>query len=246
MRELTGKVALVTGGSRGIGAAVSKRLAAEGASVALTYHRDAEGAEKIAKEIAAEGGHAVTVHADSADPAAVRAAVDHTAEVFGGLDILVNNAGVLPWGPLEAVTTEELDRAMAVNARGPFLAAQAASAYMGPGGRIISIGTCVTERVSSSGMTLYAMSKAALTGMTKGLARDLGGRGITAVLVQPGPTDTEMNPAGGPGGELQARMTAVGRYGTPEEIATTVVHLAGEGGRFITGTAIAVDGGFMI
>ncbi|MEU5090929.1 SDR family oxidoreductase [Streptomyces sp. NPDC021356] len=246
MSELAGKVALVTGGSRGIGAAVSKRLAADGASVALTYHRDAEAAEKVATEITADGGTALALKADSADPTAVRAAVDHTAEVFGGLDILVNNAGVLPWGPLEAVTTEELDRALAVNARGPFLAAQAASAYMGPGGRIISIGTCVTERVSSPGMTLYAMTKAALTGMTKGLARDLGGQGITAVLVQPGPTDTEMNPAEGPGGEMQAAMTAVGRYGTPNEIATTVAHLAGEGGRFITGTAIAVDGGFMV
>ncbi|MFH8224219.1 SDR family NAD(P)-dependent oxidoreductase [Streptomyces sp. NPDC018057] len=246
MSELAGKVALVTGGSRGIGAAVSKRLAADGASVALTYHRDAESAEKIATEITADGGTALALKADSADADALRAAVDHTAEVFGGLDILVNNAGVLPWGPLESVTTEELDRALAVNARGPFLAAQAASAYMGSGGRIISIGTCVTERVSSPGMTLYAMTKAALTGMTKGLARDLGGQGITAVLVQPGPTDTEMNPAKGPGGEMQAGMTAVGRYGTPEEIATTVAHLAGEGGRFITGTAIAVDGGFMV
>lgn len=244
MAELTDKVALVTGGSRGIGAAIARRLAREGAAVALTYAHAADRADAVAKDIRAEGSRALVIHADNADPAAAAGAVEQTVRELGRLDILVNNAGILTVGPLEKITADQVDRTLAVNVRAVFLASQAAARHMADGGRIISIGTCLAERVSGPGQTLYAMGKSALSGLTKGLARDLGSRGITAVLVQPGPTDTDMNPADGPAAEPQRRLTALGRYGHTDDIAATVAHLAGDGGRYITGTTIAVDGGF--
>ena len=244
MSELAGKVALVTGGSRGIGAATAMRLAQDGADVALTYARAADQAKAVVAEIEAAGRHGLAIVADSAHPHAVVAAVERTADTFGRLDILVNNAGVFPFGPLEEVTLEEVDRTLAIHVRAAFLACQAAVRHMGAGGRIITIGTCSIERVPGPGITLYAMSKSALIGLTKGLARDLGARGITANLINPGPVDTDMNPADGPGADEERSLVAVGRFGRPEEIAAMVAHLAGEGGAFVTGATIAVDGGF--
>ena len=244
MSGLAGKVALVTGGSRGIGAAVVGRLARDGADVALTYARAAGQAQAVVAEIEAAGRQGLAIVADSAHPHAVVAAVERTADTFGRLDILVNNAGIFPNGPLEQVTLEEVDRTLAVHVRAAFLASQAAARHMGAGGRIISIGSCFADRVPYPGVTLYAMSKSALVGLTRGLARDLGPRGVTANVVHPGSTDTDMNPADGPDADVERGLMAVGRYGRPEEIAAMVAHLAGEGGAFVTGAMIAVDGGF--
>ncbi|MGW4825593.1 SDR family NAD(P)-dependent oxidoreductase [Streptomyces sp. NPDC004227] len=244
MNRLEGKVALVTGGSRGIGAAVALRLAEEGADIALTYQNSAERAAEVVEQIKAVGRRVLAVQADSVVPDALIAAVDETAESFGALDILVNNAGVFLVGPLEEIGPTEIDRTLAVNVRAPFVASQAAVRHMGQGGRIISIGSNVAERAVFPGMGLYSMSKTALIGMTKGLARELGPRGITVNLVHPGPTDTDSNPAHGPNAAAIAGFTALGRYAEAAEIAATVAHLASSDGRYITGATIAVDGGF--
>ena len=244
MSELTGKVALVTGGSRGIGAAVARRLAANGATVALTYVSSADKAEAVAKQIEADGGRALVIQADNADPAAVSAAVERTVRELGRLDILVNNAGVFDGGPFDEMTVERADRLWSVNVRAVFVASQAAARHLGAGGRIITIGSAVTERVPVPGMTLYAMSKAALTALTKGMARDLGERGILVTVVHGGLIDTEMNPADSPVAGSFSQVPALGRYGTAEDIADAVAYLASDGGRYITGTALTVDGGF--
>ena len=242
--DLDGKVALVTGGSRGIGEAVALRLAAHGADVALTFQHSEALADGVVDRIKALGRRAVAVRADSADPEAVRGAVQRAAAEFGRLDILVNNAGAGVLGPLEDLTLEDVDRSLNVNVRAPFLAAQAAAPLMTEGGRIITIGSCMAERAAFPGGSLYATSKTAMTGLTKALARELGPRGITANLVHPGPTDTDMNPADGPSSGMQKSFTALGRYGTPEDVAATVAHLAGESGTYITGASVAVDGGY--
>jgi 3-oxoacyl-[acyl-carrier protein] reductase len=244
MPELTGKVALVTGGSRGIGAAICRRLAQQGADVAFTYQQAAPVAQAVVTAIEAVGQRGWAVQADSADAAAVGQAVESVVGRFGRLDILVNNAGIFPNGPFEDVTVDEIDRTLAVHVRAVFVASQAAARHMRAGGRIISIGSCFAERVPYAGVSLYAMSKAALLGLTKGLARDLGSRGITVTLVHPGSTDTEMNPADGPTADHERTLIALGHYGRPDDIAETVTFLAGTGGRYITGTSIAVDGGF--
>ncbi|MFI9341081.1 SDR family NAD(P)-dependent oxidoreductase [Streptomyces sp. NPDC052773] len=238
---LGGKVALVTGGSRGIGAATALRLAREGADVAVTYVRDKEAAEEVVRRVEALGRRAVALRADSADPREAAGAVGRAAEALGRLDVLVNNAGVGLLGPLDGITLADVDHVLSVNVRGVFLASQAAAARMSDGGRIITIGTCMTQRVPGPGGTLYAMSKAALTGLTKALARELGPRGITANIVHPGPIDTAMNPADGPYAPSQAALTALGRFGTPDEVAATVTHLAGAA--YVTGAEYAVDGG---
>ena len=242
--ELEGKVALVTGGSRGIGAAVARRLAAGGADVALTYVRAEDSAAAVVKDIQAAGRRAMALQVEMTDAAAVVSAVDRVAAELGRLDVLVNNAGIFPYGPLEDVTAAEVDETLAVHVRAVFLAAQAASRHMGAGGRVISIGSCIAERVPAPGLSLYAMSKAALSGLTKGLARDLGPRGITATLVHPGPTDTDMNPSDGEGADEERALTALGEYGSAEDVAAMVAHLAGPGGRYVTGTALSVDGGY--
>jgi NAD(P)-dependent dehydrogenase (short-subunit alcohol dehydrogenase family) len=243
MDDLTGRVALVTGGSRGIGAAVALRLARDGADVAITYRSAAEQATQVVKEIEQLGRRGLAVQADSADAGAVRGAVDAVVAELGRLDVLVNNAGVFPYGPFEEVGLEELDRALAIHARAAFVAAQAASPHLGPDGRIISIGSNLAERVPFPGVALYAMTKSALLGLTRALARELGPRGITVNLVQPGSTDTDMNPADGDSAEHQRSLTALGRYQTAEEVAATVAHLAGSGGRTITGASLLVDAG---
>ncbi|MCW2909876.1 MAG: 3-oxoacyl-[acyl-carrier protein] reductase [Actinomycetia bacterium] len=244
MNELSGKVALVTGGSRGIGAAITQRLARDGAAVAFTYVTAADKAQTVAKQIDADGGRVLVIQADNADPGAVTAAVEQTVREFGRLDILVNNAGIIIDGPLEEMTVEHADRLWAVDVRAVFAASQAAARHMTAGGRIITIGSALAERVPVPGLTLYAMVKSALTGLTRGLARDLGPRGITATVVHGGLIDTDMNPAGGPAAEFLHTIPALGHYGSAGDIAATVAHLAGDGGRYVTGTAITVDGGF--
>ncbi|MEU6426729.1 3-oxoacyl-ACP reductase family protein [Microbispora sp. NPDC046973] len=246
MSDLTGKVALVTGGSRGIGAAISKRLAQAGAAVALTYVEAADRAREVAEQIEAHGGRAAVIQADLAQPQAAAEAVEQTVRELGRIDILVNNAGFLAYGPLAEVSPADLDRALAVDVRSVFLAAQAAARHMGDGGRIISIGSCFNGRVPGSNFVLQATAKSALVGLTKGLARELGPLGITATIVDPGPIDTDMNPADGETSEFQRSLTALGRYGEAEDIAAAVAYLAGPGGGYVTGTALAVDGGYTI
>lgn len=242
--EFQGKVALVTGGTRGIGAAIVRRFAERGADVAFTYARSDQAAKDYAQELGATGAKVLAIKADSRDPAAVRAAVEQTAGELGRLDILVNSAGVFPYGPVEDATLEEIDDTLAIHARAVFVASQAALAYMGTGGRIISIGSCFAQRVPYGGVTLYAMSKSALIGFTKGLAREVGGRGITVNIVDPGSTDTDMNPADGPTVAAELELMAVKRYAQPEEIAAAVGYLAGAESQFITGASLAIDGGF--
>ncbi|MFF8871429.1 SDR family oxidoreductase [Streptomyces massasporeus] len=238
---LDGKVALVTGGSRGIGAATAVRLAREGADVAVGYVNGKEAAEDVVRAVEALGRRAVALRADTGVATEAAEIVDAAAEALGRLDILVNNAGVGVLGPLDALSLTDVDRVLDVNVRGVFLASQAAAAWLPEGGRIITIGSCMAQRVPGPGGTLYATSKAALAGLTKALARELGGRGITANLVLPGPIDTDMNPADGPYAAGQAAMTALGRFGTAEEVASTVAHLAGA--TYVTGAEFSVDGG---
>lgn len=242
--KLDGKVALVTGGSRGIGAAVALRLAEDGADVALTYQGGAERAEEVAAKITAMGRRGWAVRADSADPQAVQAVVAAVAERFGRLDVLVNNAGVGVLGPIGDLALDDVDRVLEVNVRAPFLFAQAASAHLADGGRIVTIGSCIAKRVAFPGATIYSLSKAAMIGLTKALARELGPRGITANVVHPGPIDTDMNPADGEAAEFQSSLTALGRFGAGADIAAAVAYLAGEEGRYVTGAELAVDGGF--
>lgn len=243
IKQLAGKVALVTGGSRGIGAAITRRLSRDGATVAFTYVAAFEHANAIAKDIDAAGGQALAIRADSADPAAVTAAVAETVAKFGRIDILVNNAGIIVVAPLEKLTVEQADEMWAVDVRAVFVASQAAAKHMSAGGRIITIGSTMPERVLGPGFALYAMCKAAVAGLTVGLARDLGPRGISVVTVAPGLIDTDMNPADGPDADSLTSLTALGRYGTPDEVADAVSFLAGDGGRYVTGTAFTVDGG---
>ena len=238
---LHGKVALVTGGSRGIGAATALRLAREGADVAVTYVHGKEAAEEVVRAVEALGRRAVALRADAGDADEALGAVDRAAEALGGLDVLVNNAGIGVLGPLEGLSLNDVDRVLSVNVRGVFLTSRAAAARMDAGGRIITIGTCMTQRVPGPGGTLYATSKSALIGLTKALARELGPRGITANIVHPGPIDTDMNPADGPFASGQAAMTALGRFGTADEVASTVAYLAAAD--YVTGTEFAVDGG---
>ncbi|MEU3274848.1 SDR family oxidoreductase [Saccharomonospora sp. NPDC006951] len=243
MGSLDDKTALVTGGSRGIGAAIAAKLAAEGARVVLTYNTSPGKANAVVGRIVAEGGTAIAVPAAMEDPQQVEAAVTTTVETFGGIDILVNNAGIFPYGLIDELTLADYEHTMAVHARAAFAAVLAAVPHLGKGGRIISIGSNLAERVSGPGISLYAMTKSALVGFTRGIAHDLGPRGITAVVVHPGSTDTDMNPADSAGADQQRALTALGHYGTTDDIAATVAHLAGPAGAYITGTTITVDGG---
>ncbi|MFP5428275.1 MAG: 3-oxoacyl-ACP reductase family protein [Gammaproteobacteria bacterium] len=238
------KVALVQGGSRGIGAAIVRRLAKEGAQVAFTYVSSADTAEALAAEINDAGGKALALRADSADASAVQQAVEATVKAFGRLDILVNNAGVLAVAPVAEFDLADFDRILAVNVRSVFVASQAAARHMGQGGRIINIGSTNAERMPFAGGAPYAMSKSALVGLTKGLARDLGPQGITVNNVQPGPVDTDMNPAAGDFAESLIALMAIGRYGHVEEIASFVAYLAGPEAGYITGASLTADGGF--
>ena len=238
------KRALITGGSRGIGAAIVKRLAREGAHVALTYVSKPDQANETVKAAQAFGVNALAIQADSADATAVIAAVERTVAELGGIDILVNNAGLGVMAPIDDYRLEDFDRTVAVNVRAVFVATQAAVKHMQAGGRIITIGSCNADRMPFAGGAVYAMSKAALVGLVKGLARDLGQRGITINNVQPGPVNTDMNPADSDFAEMLRKFMALPRYGTTDEIAAMVAYLVGPDAGFVTGASLTIDGGF--
>jgi 3-oxoacyl-[acyl-carrier protein] reductase len=244
--SLAGRRALVTGGSRGIGAEIVRRLAADGAAVAFTYGASATEAEKLAAEVAGSGGTAVAIQADSGEPEQVAKAIDETVAQLGGLDILVNNAGVAYIGDVESLTMEQFDRLVAINVKGVFAAIQRAIPHLGSTGRIINIGSINADRVPGPGLSIYAMSKAAVAGLTRGLARELGPRGITVNNIQPGPVATEMNPEVGEFADSLRAVMALGRYGQPRDIASVVSYLAGPEAAYVTGANWNVDGGFTV
>ncbi len=246
MQNLNGKVAFVTGGSRGIGAAIVRRLAADGADVAFTYVNasSAAPAEALVEELKAQGRRAAAILADSADAAAVRRAVETAIRELGPVDVLVNNAGIFLAGHIADNTLDDYERTMDINVRAPFVAIQAVQAAMPDGGRIINIGSCLAARAGRAGVALYAASKSALVGLTQGLARDLGPRGITANVVHPGPIDTDMNPADGDRAADMVAVLSLPHYGQARDIAGMVAFLAGPEGRYITGASLAVDGGY--
>lgn len=243
MTRLTGKRALVTGGSRGIGAAIARRLAAEGADVALTYTASADAAEQVVAEIVKGGRKALAIRADNRAAAAVEAAVNQAAEALGGLDILVNNAGIFLAATVEEFSLADFDETIAVNLRAPFIAVRAALPHMGEGGRIIAIGSNLAIRSPHEGLAAYSASKAAIAAMSQALARDLGPRGITVNTVHPGSTDTDMNPADGEHAGPQIALMARQRFADPGEIAAVVAFLASAEAQSITGAALTVDNG---
>lgn len=242
-QSLNGKAAFITGGSRGIGAAIAKRLAADGARVAITYARDANSASAVVKAIEAAGGKALAIQASAADAKAVKNAIEQTVSAFGRLDILVNNAGTAIPKPFEEATLEELDHMVDLNLRGVFIATQAALKHIGDGGRIIMIGSCVGERNMTPGLAAYAATKGAVKMFVQGLSREVGTRGITVNNIQPGPIDTELNPAAGDWAAPQIALTALKRYGRVDEIAALVAFVAGPEAAYITGASLTVDGG---
>jgi len=243
-KKLSGKVALITGGSRGIGAAIAKRLAAEGAAVAITYSSGRQKADEVVRAIESGGGRAIAIRADNADANAVKNAVSEAVKKLGSLDVLVNNAGIALVKPLDQFSLEEFDRSVAVNVRAVFVATQEAVRHLPDGGRIITIGSVNADRMPFAGGSVYAMTKAAVAGLTRGLARDLGPRNITVNVVQPGPVETDMNPADGPFAETLKGFMALKRYGKGEEIAGMVAYLAGPEAAFVTGACLTIDGGF--
>src|SRR5436190_15471567 len=242
-RKLEGKIALITGGSRGIGAAIAKRLAADGASVAITYAKDSSAASAVVKAIELDGGKAVAIQADAADAEAVKAAVEKTVATFGRLDVLVNNAGTAIPKTFEETTLEEMDRVIDINLRGTFVATQAALKHMKDGGRIIMIGSSVGERMVTPSLVPYSATKGAVKMFTQGLSREVGNRGITVNNVQPGPIDTDLNPAAGEWAVPQKANTALNRYGSVDDIAALVAFVAGPEASYITGANLTVDGG---
>jgi 3-oxoacyl-[acyl-carrier protein] reductase len=243
MSKLKNKVVLVTGGSRGIGAAIAKRLAADGANVAITYAKDATAASAVVKAIEASGGKAVAIQADAADAKAVKDAIEKDVATLGRLDVLVNNAGTAIPKKFEDTTLEELDRVIDINLRGVFVTTQVALKHMNDNGRIIMIGSCVGERMMTPGLAPYSATEGAVKMFTQGLSREVGNRGITVNNVQPGPIDTDLNPAAGEWATPQKAVTALNRYGTVDEVAALVSFVAGPESSYITGANLTVDGG---
>ena len=243
MPDLKGKTALVTGGSRGIGAAIARRLAADGARVAITYARGADAASSVVKAIESAGGKAIAIQADATDAMAVQAAVEKTVSSLGKLDVLVNNAGTAIPKKFEETTLEELDQVINLNIRGVFVTTQAALKQMNDGGRIVNIGSCVGERMMTPGLVPYSATKGAIRMFTQGLSREVGDRGITVNNVQPGPIDTDLNPAAGDWAVPQKAVTALNRYGSVDEVAALVAFIAGPEASYITGANLTVDGG---
>lgn len=243
-KKLAGKVAIVTGGSKGIGAAIAKRLAADGAAVTLTYASSPQKANEVVSTIEIEGGKALAIQADSTDAEAVKNAFAETVKTFGRLDILVNNAGIATLAPIDQFSVEDFDRIVAVNIKGVFIATKEAVSHLTDGGRIIMIGSVNSDSMPFAGGSVYALTKAAVAGFTRGLARDLGPRKITVNNIQPGPVDTEMNPADGPFAETLKGLLALHRYGHGDEIAGLVSYLASDEAGFITGAGLKIDGGF--
>jgi 3-oxoacyl-[acyl-carrier protein] reductase len=242
--RLNQKVAVVTGGSRGIGSGIARRLAREGASVIVTYPHDADAPSETLRAIAEAGGRAWSVKADSSDPGAVDAAVNQVVHDHGHLDILVNNAGILVVQHIDKFSYEDFDKMLSINIRGAFAASRAAARHMGQGGRIIMIGSCNADRMPFEGGSVYSLIKAAIAGFTKGLARDLGPRGITVNNVQPGPTNTDLNPSTGPYAQTFLDMLALDRFAHVDEIAGMVAYLASDEASFVTGSSLTIDGGF--
>jgi 3-oxoacyl-[acyl-carrier protein] reductase len=242
-KKLEGKSALITGGSRGIGAAIAKRLASDGAAVAITYAKDASSANAVLKAIEGSGGKAIVIQADSVNAEAIKAAVAKTVAEFGSLDILVNNAGTAIPKPFEEATIEEFDHVLNLNVRSVFITTQAALKHMNKGGRIIMIGSCVGERMMTPGLASYSATKGAVKMFTQGLSREVGDRGITVNNVQPGPIDTDLNPASGDWATPQLSLTALNRYGTVDEVAALVAFVASPEAGYITGANLTIDGG---
>jgi 3-oxoacyl-[acyl-carrier protein] reductase len=242
-KKLEGKIALVTGGSRGIGAAIAKRLAADGANVAITYAKDASSASAVVKAIEVDGGKAIAIQADAADAEAVKNAVEQAVETLGRLDVLVNNAGTAIPKKFEEATLEEMNRVIDINIRGTFVTTQVALKHMNDNGRIIMIGSCVGERMMTPGLVPYSATKGAVKMFSQGLSREVGSRGITVNNVQPGPIDTDLNPAAGDWATPQKANTALDRYGRVEEVAALVAFIAGPESSYITGANLTVDGG---
>lgn len=242
-RKLEGKIALITGGSRGIGAAIAKRLALDGAKVAITYSKGADAAAAVVKEIERDGGKAIAIQADAVDAEAAKAAVEKTVATFGKLDVLVNNAGTAIPKTFEETTIEEMDRLLNINVRGVFITTQVALKHMKRGGRIVTIGSCLGERVMTPGLVPYSATKGAVKIFSQALSRELGSRGITVNNVQPGPIDTDLNPAAGEWAAPQKANTALDRYGSVDEVAALVAFVAGPESSYITGANLTVDGG---